>query len=235
MNEHERNVSNDLLTTYNSLLKSSDFKEETNKVEKFNSFVEAEIEKITKVICDENILEIPGLITYDSLYKYRVHMGIITDQKYNPEYRGFLNIKYTLIRKLIVNGQKEYLKSQIPVDLEMPVEELYLSRKADLLLKRSIILNSNEKIKLKHIISTYNSLSSDNRKFIFGKMEGKEIIGIIVACGHGNEIGVGEETLKQKYLRLLNELSVAKNAYNKKLEEYKLVKQQLDEENKKMK
>ena len=231
MNEYEEKVCKDLLDTYKTLLKKSTFKEEAKAVIKFNNYVEMEIGKVSKQICNMKVLEIKGLLTESTLYKYRVHMGIITDPRFRSDFHGFTTIKYTLIRKLIIPAQRNYYYDFAEsLDLNTPLSDMYLSKDAYNAMKKYIGFDEDQELTFGDLVLNYQVLKENIRNFDSIGVVGSEITNLVLACGRRKEIGYTKETTEERYLRLLDEVKSLKNKLREKEKEFLLTKEQLEKE-----
>lgn len=217
-------VHNDLLDKYLKMLKGKAFKDNINEIKKINDYIIREISILSLKISDLNVSRIEG-IKNNILYKYRVYIGLISDETYPKNYGGFNSARGEIVRKAISIAHNKYHANSDEVSLETPLAHLYLSTATYTLIKRNIRKSNDEDITLRDLIDNYYLLIESPG---FGPNTKNELAKLIESCGHGDLICVKKEILEEKYIRLLNELTKIENQYKEKYEEYMAVKQELD-------
>ncbi len=215
-------IYDDLLDKYLKMLSGKTFKNKASEIKNINEYILREISILSQKISNVNVSKING-IKDNVLYKYRVYIGIISDETYPKEYGGFNSARGEIVKKAIIDAYNKYHGENEKVDLETPISHLYLSTTTFAFIKKSI----GDNITLGDLIEKYQS-----GLVKFGPITQKEIENLIASCGYGDIVGVRRETLEEKYLRLLNEITMLENQYKEKYEEYMAVKQELDGKNK---
>ena len=130
-------VYNDLLDKYLKMLSGKALKNKVSEIKKINEYVLREISVLSQKISNTSISKIDG-IKDNVLHKYRVYIGLVSDETYPNLYGGFNCARGEIVRKAISDAYNKYKGENEKVDLETPLSHLYLSSATFTFIKRLI-------------------------------------------------------------------------------------------------
>ena len=217
-------IISDLSTQYAKELRKTLNRGRILELRKFNALTIAELNRFAKMISDLSI----GIdefskevdITPLELQIVRVYYKLI-EIDYDKSYSAFLSLvnsaRKKIVFKAISNAQLKYYDENKPIDLNKPIDQIYLSESTYNFIKRNIVVEDGETITLRHLIEAFKlSLSKRvNRK----GPKCVEIEKLIAASGYNESYSTCDIDVDERYeflKKLLKQIEKEQDDLNKR-------------------